>query len=538
MKHSAGRVLRHAGRPVALANRNRHLVLFALSLPGQPSVTPKRSIVDYVAEHARRAPERAALHHQDRVVGYGALEESSARCRGALAELGVQPGDRVALLMHDSPEMVIALLAIMGMGAIAVPCNPLQPVEGLTYVLRHSGAGLVIAGEELVPLAQAAGAARVVSAPGELDAMLRLAAPAPLAAFDSGTPCLLMYTSGSTGWPKGVVHRHADLPFSVEEVGHAIHGLRADDRLFSVARLFFAYGLGNSFTMALGSGAASILLSERPTPALIASVFEKYRPTVFFAVPTAFRMLLEHVRQGNALDTSALRFAVSAGEVLPLATWNEWKSVTGTEILESIGTTEMLYAFIHNRPGRNRPGSSGEAVGGYEVRLQDESGQPVQGEGQGDLYVRGGTATPGYWNDAERTAETIRDGWVRTGDVYRRDADGYYWFAGRSDDLFKCSGMWVSPGEVEAVVVTHPAVVEAAVIAESDAQGGTIPAAYVQLRAGHAAGDGLAAEIMARAAESLPRFKRPQRVHFMDELPRTPTGKVQRYKLRELARRR
>ncbi|HEX5091851.1 MAG TPA: benzoate-CoA ligase family protein [Burkholderiales bacterium] len=524
--------------PVALANRVRHLVLFALSLPGHPSMIPKRSIVDYVAEHARRAPGRAALHYQDRVVDYGRLEEASARCRGALAELGVQPGERVALLMHDSPEMVVALLAIMGMGAVAVPCNPLQPVEGLTYVLQHSGTVLVIASDELVPLAQSAGAARIVSAPGELDAMLQLATPAPLAAFDAATPCLLMYTSGSTGHPKGVVHRHGDLPFSVEHVARDVHGLQPEDRLFSVARLFFAYGLGNSFTVPLGAGASSILLGERPTAALIASVFEKYRPTVFFAVPTAFRMLLEHVRQGNRLDTAALRFAVSAGEVLPLATWNEWKSVTGTEILESIGTTEMLYAFIHNRPGRNRPGSSGEVVGGYEAQLLDDAGKAVPGEGRGSLVVRGGSATPGYWNDPERTAEAIRDGWVRTGDVYRRDADGYYWFEGRSDDLFKCSGMWVSPGEVEAAVVAHPAVVEAAVIAESDAQGGTIPAAYVLLRPGQAAGDRLAAEIMARAAEALPRFKRPQRIHFMDQLPRTPTGKVQRYKLRELSRRR
>jgi benzoate-CoA ligase family protein len=501
-------------------------------------MTPKRSIVDYVAEHAQRAPGHPAIHHQDRVISYAQLEEACARCRGALAELGVQPGDRVALQMSDSPEMVVAILGVMGMGAIAVPCGTMLPPEGLAYVLRDCDARLLIAGAEHVENAKAAGAARIVAAPAEFDALLAHAAPAPLAQFDAGTPCLLLYTSGSTGHPKGAVHLHGHMPCSVEHVARAIHGLQPEDRLFSVPRLFFAYGLGNSLSVPLGAGASVILLSERPTPALVASVFEKYRPTVFFGVPTVFRMLLEHVRQGNPLDARSLKFAVSAGEVLPLGTWNEWKGVTGTEILESIGTTEMLYAFLHNRRERNRPGSSGEVVDGYEVKLLDELGNEVRGAGRGALHVRGGTATPYYWNQPAKTAEAIRDGWVRTGDVYRRDEQGFYWFEGRSDDLFKCSGMWVSPGEVEDAVTGHPAVLEAAVIAETDAQGGTIPAAYVLLRPGHAAGDALAAEIMAKAGAALPRFKRPQRVHFMDELPRTPTGKVQRFKLRELSRRR
>jgi benzoate-CoA ligase family protein len=501
-------------------------------------MTPKRSIVDYVAEHARRAPGNAALRHQDRVLTYGELEQASARCRGALAELGVQPGERVALVMGDSPEMVVALLGIMGMGAIAVPCNTMLPVEGLKYVFQDCDARLVIAGAGHVQNAKAAGATRIVAAPEEFNALLQHAPAAPLAQFDAGTPCLLLYTSGSTGQPKGAVHRHGHMPWTVENVARAIYGLQPEDRLFSVPRLFFAYGMGNSFSVPLGTGASVILLSERPTAALIASVLGKYRPTVFFGVPTVFRMLLEYVRQGNPLEASSLRFCVSAGEVLPLATWNEWKSVTGTEIIESIGTTELLYAVIHNRRGRNRPGSSGEVVDGYEVKLLDEQGKEVRGAGRGGLHVRGGTATPHYWNKPDKTAESIRDGWVRTGDVYRRDEEGFYWFEGRSDDLFKCSGMWVAPGEVEDAVIGHPAVLEAAVIAETDAQGGTIPAAYVLLRPGHAGGDALAAEIMAKAAASLPRFKRPQRIHFMGELPRTPTGKVQRFRLRELSRRR
>jgi 4-hydroxybenzoate-CoA ligase/benzoate-CoA ligase len=246
-------------------------------------------------------------------------------------------------------------------------------------------------------------------------------------------------------------------------------------------------------------------------------------------------MILEHVRQGNRIDASSLKFSVSAGEVLPVATWNEWKALTGTEIIETIGTTELLHAFIHNYRDRNRPGSSGVALEGYEVKLTDESGAVVQGAGRGHLHARGGSAIPYYLNKPEKTADTIRDGWVRTGDVYRRDEEGFYWFEGRSDDLFKCSGLWVSPGEVEEAVCRHPGVMEAAVVAASDAHGGTIPAAYVLLRPGFTAGDALAAQIMAKAAEDLPRYKRPQRIHFMSELPRTPTGKVQRFKLRQMA---
>ena len=435
--------------------------------------------------------------------------------------------------MSDSPDMIIAFLGIMGMGGVAVPCSTLLPPEGLSYVFKDSEAKLVIVSPEHLDNAKAAGAPRIFQMGDLLDA----AKPAPLGSFDRDTPCLVLYTSGSTGQPKGAVHRHGHMPCTVENVARKVYDLKPDDRLFSVPRLFFAYGLGNSFSIPLGTGASTILVGERPTPALVASVFEKYRPTVFFAVPTVFRMLLEHARQGNRIDTSSLKFSVSAGEVLPVATWNEWKALTGTEILETIGTTELLHAFIHNYRGRNRPGSSGVVLDGYEVKLTDEAGNVVQGAGRGHLHVRGASAIPYYLNKPEKTAETIRDGWVRTGDVYRRDEEGFYWFEGRSDDLFKCSGLWVSPGEVEDAVCRHPGVMEAAVIAEKDEHGGTIAAAYVLLRPGHSPGDALANEIREEAAKTLPRYKRPQRIHFMTELPRTPTGKVQRFKLRQLSSR-
>jgi benzoate-CoA ligase family protein len=495
------------------------------------AVTPKPSLLDYLAENAERHPDRVAIHFREQSITYREVEEAAARCRGALAAHGVKAGDRVALVMSDSPEMVVAFLGIMGLGAIAVPCSTALPPEGLAYVFKDSEAKLVIVTPEHEQNAKAAGSPKMI-----FGSALARSAPAPLGAFERDTPCLVLYTSGSTGQPKGAVHRHGHMPWTVESVARKVYQLEPDDRLFSVPRLFFAYGLGNSLSIPLGGGASTILLSERPSPALISEVFAKYRPTIFFGVPTVFRMLLEHVRQANKLDTSALRFAVSAGEVLPLATWNEWKALTGTEILETIGTTELLHAFIHNYRDRNRPGSSGEVLDGYECRLTDDAGNVVEGAGRGHLQVRGGSAIPYYLNKPEKTAESIRNGWVRTGDVYRRDEQGFFWFEGRSDDLFKCSGMWVSPGEVEDAVATHSAVLEAAVIAEADDTGATIPAAYVMLRPGNSANEKLSSEILAKAAEHLPRFKQPKRIHFMEQLPRTPTGKVQRFKLRELAR--
>jgi len=496
---------------------------------------PKRSIVDYLADNARQAPERTVIHHRDRRITFGDLEARSAQARGALAALGVKPGERVALVMSDGPDMVLAMLAVMGLGAVVVPCSTMLKSAELEYVFQDCAAKLVIVTPEHLDNAKAGKAPRIVVAPDEFNARVDKAEPVPLGKFDGDTPCLILYTSGSTGAPKGAVHLHDHFSETIERVARRVYALRPEDRLFSSSRLFFAYGLGNSFSFPVGMGAEVVLCDERPTPPVIADILQRYRPTIFFGVPAVFRALVEYARQGNKLETSSLRFCVSAGEVLPVATWNDWKEASGVDILEGLGTTELLHCFIHNFPGRCRPGSSGVALDGYDVKISDEDGKVVQGAGRGKLQVKGRSAIPYYLNKPDKTAELIHDGWVTTGDIYRRDEDGFYWFEGRGDDLFKCSGMWVSPGEVEDAVITHPAVLEAAVIAESDAQGATIAAAYVALRPGHSAGHGLAREIVDHAAKSLPRFKRPQRIHFMDALPRTATGKVQRFKLRQLA---
>ena len=325
----------------------------------------KRSIIDYLADNARRSPDGVLIHFKDRKVTFRELEERSARARGALAALGIKHGDRVALVMSDCPEMMIAMLAVMGMGAIVVPCSTMLKPAELQYMLEDSGAQLVIVTPEHLENTKAAKAPRIVVAPDEFNQLLDKAQPAPLGSFDRDTPCLILYTSGSTGSPKGAVHLHDHLPETVERVPRTVYELGPEDRLFSSSRLFFAYGLGNSFSFPIGTGCSVILCSERPTPQVIASVFEKYKPTVFFAVPAVFRALVEYARAGNKLETGSLKFCVSAGEVLPVATWNDWKEVSGVEIIETIGTTELLHAFIHNFRDRNKPGSSGIPLEGY-----------------------------------------------------------------------------------------------------------------------------------------------------------------------------
>ena len=505
---------------------------------------PRRSIIDYLADQAQRSPDHPLLFYRDQVLAIGQLEHATAKCRGALRDVGVASGDRVALVMSDCPDMVVAMLGVMGLGAIAVPCSTmLRPAE-LAYIFNDSGARCAIVTPDQIdnvlaarPEAPSLGTVLVangeaVSGTASFADSVAKAAPAALAEFAADTPCLILYTSGSTGSPKGAVHRHRHLSHTVECMARNVYELTPADRMFSSSRLFFAYGFGNSFSFPLGTGAAAILCSERPTPTLIASIFERYRPTIFYGVPAIFRSLVEHLRQGHELATGSLRFCVSAGENLPASTWHEWKTATGVDILETFGTSELLHGVISNSKDHIRPGSSGLAVTGYEIRLLDGQGGVVEGAGRGDLHVRGGSAIPYYLNKPEKTAESIRDGWVRTGDVYRRDEDGFYWFEGRSDDLFKSSGMWVSPGEVEDALCGHPAVLEAAVVAQADAAGANVVTAYVALRPGHAAGDPLAEQIKEQAAKSLPRYKRPQRIHFMDQLPRTATGKVQRFKLR------
>ncbi|HXG65189.1 MAG TPA: benzoate-CoA ligase family protein, partial [Blastocatellia bacterium] len=459
---------------------------------------------------------------------------------------GVKEGDRVALLLYDSPEFIASFLAIAAEGAIGVLINTFLPPRDIAFILSDSGARTLIAEQPLWSKLLSSGGENVSAACGGgrvtpiliqdedrpcLNATKTARLLQPVAATTEETPAFLLYTSGSTGAPKGVLHRHGAVPVTVDGYSRHVLQLTREDRLFSASRLFFAYGLGNSLSFPLADGATVILETERPAPEKIAALFKEKSPTVFFGVPATYRGLLEYQANGGQVDASSLRLCISAGEALPEKVFEDWQNEFGLTILDGIGSTEMLQMFISNRQGEARPGSSGKVIEGYEAKLIDQNGQPVTTGELGYLWIRGGSAAAGYWDRPDLTQATIQDGWVRTGDIYRKDEDGYYYHIGRADDCFKVHGLWVSPIEVESVLAMHDSVVEAAVIAAEDADGLATAKAFVVIREGRES-EALRRELMEFAGARLPRYKAPSQIEFVREMPRTSTGKIQRYKLR------
>jgi benzoate-CoA ligase len=346
--------------------------------------------------------------------------------------------------------------------------------------------------------------------------------------------CFWLYSSGSTGAPKGTMHVHSSLMNTAELYGRPVLGIREDDVVFSAAKLFFAYGLGNGLTFPLAVGATTVLMAERPTPAAVAKRLTEHRPTIFYGVPTLYAAMLASADL-PARSATGMRVCVSAGEALPENIGRRWTEHFGVEILDGIGSTEMLHIFLSNRPGRVRYGTTGVPVPGYELRIVDEHMQPVAPGEVGDLYIAGPTAANGYWNNREKSRATFQGTWTKSGDKYRVDADGNYVYAGRSDDMLKVSGIYVSPVEVEAALITHPAVLEAAVVGRADEAQLTKPAAYVVLKQGHAGSQALADELRAHVKSLLAPYKYPRWIEFIDELPKTATGKIQRFRLRARA---
>jgi 4-hydroxybenzoate-CoA ligase len=503
------------------------------------------NLVEYIFRNVReqaRWSQPAIICAQTQLT-YRELLGQTKQFAGLLRELGVAAGERVALVACDCPEWIVAFLGTTACGAVAVPISTMLPAHELEYVLNHCGASvLVLTSEQFEKLhsirpklAQLRHCLLIDGGAEGCHDFRALVAAAPqveLAAMADDALAFLLYTSGSTGQPKGVMHTHRNLPYTVETYCKQVLRVRAEDRIFSSSRLFFAYGLGNSLSFPLSTGATVILSKERPTPTVIATLFTRERPTIFFAVPAVFRALLEHQRAGQTLDTSALNYCVSAGEKLPATLYREWQQATGLQILDGIGSTEMLQMFISNTHEQITPGSSGLVVPGYEAKLLDHAGQEIAGAGTGDLLIKGGSAFAGYWRDAGKTAATITDDWVRTGDIYRRDAEGNYWFEGRSDDLFKVKGLWIAPVEIEETLLACPEVAEAAIVPGTDDDGMATVVAYVKLKSGHAPDGSTTESLLNQVAERLPAYKRPAQIHFVDELPRTATGKLQRYKLR------
>jgi benzoate-CoA ligase family protein len=496
---------------------------------------------------SRNDPLAVAILHGKRTISYGELRDETLRTAGLLKAFGVAPGNRVALLLHDSPEFVEAFIAICSMGAIAVPINMALRLEDQRAILNNSGArfALVEVGLRSTLLTVGSEKLRVLCSFIEVDRSEKVEAgrswqnlkselvspkavefPEPA----NNQPAFILYTSGSTGEPKGAVHRQAGIFQTNAGFGHQVLKLTSNDRLFSSSRLPFAYGLGNSFSFPLLNGAASILCTEKPTPEIIRRVFSERWPTIFFGVPVVYKLLLEHHRSGQRIDCSSLRFCVSAGEALPAHLGEEWQKEFGVPILDAIGSTEMLHMFMSNHLENNRYGSSGKLLAGYEARLLNETGEPVTGEG--NLWIKGDSAAMYYWEKPEETQRTFVDGWVRTGDLYKCDDEGYWFHMGRGDDCFKSSGLWVSPVEVEGVLIRNEEVHGVAVVEDFDTDGLPCACAFVVCNRVESDVETVEKNLRSLADESLPRFKRPRHYRFVEELPYTATGKVQRFKLR------
>ncbi len=492
--------------------------------------------------------DKIAIECGEERVTYQQLFERVNRVGNLLKKLGVRPEERVALLLQDTPEFAYSFFGAIKIGAVPVPVNTaLKPAE-YEYMFNDSRARIAIVSDSLLPEVRAIPAkdlrylSDVIvtgadSEPLALPKLMAVSLPRLEAErTNKDDAAFWLYSSGSTGSPKGCVHLHHDMVVCTELYAKATLGINEEDRFFSVAKLFFAYGLGNGLYFPLAVGATSILWPGSSAPNNVYGVIEKYKPTLFFSVPSNFAALLNCQRpQGPDFDLSSVRNAVSAGEALPATIFNRFKERFNVEILDAIGSTEALHMFIANRPGAVRPGSSGQIIPGYKARILDENGQAVDDGEMGNLFIKGDSVCSCYWNQHEKTKQTIQGNWLRTGDKYYRDADGYFWYVGRSDDMMKVKGMWVSPIEIESTLLEHPSVQEAAVVARNDDNQLSKPAAFVVLKAGSKACPELAEDLKNLVAAKLTSYKRPQWIDFIPELPKTATGKVQRFRLRQLS---
>ncbi len=476
---------------------------------------------------------------------YGDLADMTGRMANLLTAVGLRREARVAVLLLDTRDFPIAFWGTIKAGIVPVALNTLLTAEQYAYILSDSRAEALVVSAPLLatiePILPRLPALRHVFVSGggphapadDLAAALaRQPAAFECAATSPDETAFWLYSSGSTGNPKGVRHVHTSLVETARLYGQAILGLAADDLVFSAAKLFFAYGLGNAMTFPLSVGATAVLLAERPTPDSVFRVLAEHRPTVFFGVPTLYAAMLAHPGADAAMASSRLRVCVSAGEALPAEVGLAWKRRFGVDILDGVGSTEMLHIYVSNRPGDIQYGSSGKPVPGYRVRLVDERGADVVPGDVGEMLVSGPTVAEGYWNQRDKSRRTFAGEWMHTGDKYVCDRSGCYTYQGRTDDMFKVSGIWVSPFEVESALVSHPAVLEAAVVAKEDGDGLTKPRAVVVLKPGQSAA-GLVPELQDHVKATAGPWKYPRWIEFTDALPKTATGKIQRFKLRQ-----
>jgi 4-hydroxybenzoate-CoA ligase len=475
---------------------------------------------------------------------YGDLQKQSCRVANMLRRLGVRREERVAMIMLDTVDFPAVFLGAIRAGIVPVPLNTLLTSDQYAYVLADCRARVLFVSEALLPVVK-----DMVGRMSDLDHVVvsgndphghkklsdELAIESDVfatAATHPDEPAFWLYSSGSTGMPKGVRHLHANLAATADTFASQVLGIREDDVCLSAAKLFFAYGLGNALTFPMSVGATTILNSERPTPALMFALMNKYNPSIFYGVPTLFSAMLNDEALKHERCGTRLRICTSAGEALPASVGNAWKARFGVDILDGVGSTELLHIFLSNAPGDIKYGSSGRPVPGYKVRLVNEAGADVADGEVGELLVDAPSAGEGYWNQRSKSRRTFEGHWTRTGDKYVRDADGRYTFCGRSDDMFKVSGIWVSPFEVESALITHPSVLEAAVVPEADPEGLLKPKAFVVLRAG-ARTEHLHDALKEHVKQKIGPWKYPRWIEVVDALPKTATGKIQRFKLRE-----
>ena len=501
-----------------------------------PAESSRYNAGDVLLEQAVRGGTRL-LRCESRHCSGSEVAARALALQRQLQTLGLREGDRVLLVLRDTPAFYAGFLGAMRGGMIPIPVSTLSPPKDLAFIAADAEVAAVLLDGVLPdatrdPCLYPTRTSILLVDGWEIEGADPSAAGEPPAATTRATdPAFWLYTSGTTGEPKGVIHRHIDLPVTAQAIGCGVLGMGPEDRVLSAPKLFFAYGLGNSLTFPLFLGAEVVLQPERPTPEVMFELLRTEAPTLFFGVPTLYAAMLAHPELPASLGS--VRLCMSAGEALAAPLYERWRDRFGVEIIDTLGTTEMLHGFLANRPGQARPGSSGKPVPGYELRIVDGAGADVAKSEIGTLLVRGESGARMYHKRPEQTARTmLADGWLRTGDSYRRDDEGFYYHMGRSDDLMKVSGQYVSPVEVEATLIAHPGVVEAAVVAQADEYGLLKPKAHVVLKSDARPSEDLAAELQEFVKDRIAPHKYPRWIEFTDALPKTATGKIQRYLLR------
>ncbi len=522
-------------------------------MPGEPNGNAVEYFVDRHVSDGRG--DATAFSDPYRGLNYASLAAATRRFAGALRAAGVARERRIAMLLLDTVDFPIAFWGAIRAGVVPVPVNTLLTHEVIGYILADSRAeALVISAPLVAPLLPVLHSVselrRIIvvqpdgGVPAPIDDLRAVGFGDFLAGGDPATPtaatpadevAFWLDSSGSTGAPKGVRHVHGSLRATADTYGPQVLEIRPDDLMFSAAKAFHAYGLGNSMTFPMSVGAGAVLLPDRPTPDAVIDTMQRHRPTIFAGVPTLFASMLADPRIGPGAGSDRLRRCISAGEALPADIGRRWSDMVGVDILDGIGSTEMLHIFVSNRADDIRYGTSGKPVPGYEAVILDEHGGRVPNGEAGELVVRGPSAAEGYWNQREKTRRTFRGEWTHTGDTYVRDEDGYYRFCGRTDEMLKVSGVWVSPFEVEEALVSHPAVLESAVVGARDRDGLTKPKAFVVLQEAARQQDGETVRelLKTHVKERIGVWKYPRWIEFVDGLPKTATGKIQRFRLRD-----